>query len=75
MFAGFERRLNLFQMQIGRSADIENIDIRPAAYSFEALSDFLDSVFFGYRGSALEVNVTKDFDVEKVTEFLKSRDM
>jgi hypothetical protein len=75
MFADLERRLNLFQMQIGRSADIENVDIRSAAYFFEALGEFLDSVFFGYDGCALEVNVTKDFHIEKVTEFLKSLDM
>ena len=75
MFAGFECRLDLVQMEIGRSADIENVDIRPATDLVKTLGYFLDAVFSSNLGGALEIKVANYFDVEKVWELLKAFDV
>jgi hypothetical protein len=75
MLAGFECRLNLVQMEIGRSADIENVDIWPATDLVKPLGYFLNAVLSGNLGRALEIKVANYFDVEKVWELLKAFDV
>jgi hypothetical protein len=75
MFAGFECRLNLVKMEIGRGADIENVDIGPATDLVKTLGYFLDAVFSSNLSRALQIEVANYFDLEKVRELPKAFDV
>jgi hypothetical protein len=75
MFTGFDSGADLAKMKVGRSTDINDIDIGATDRSFEISEEFWDCVFFGQSASALGIDVTDGGNFKEVRGGTKSSDM
>jgi hypothetical protein len=66
VFARFECGLDLAGMKRWWCTNIDHVDIRPPADLVKAVANFLDTVFFGYRCGALNLDVTQHYDSKEL---------